>query len=282
MGFPPAAPIRSHQVVRLNLRLKDTIDRVQTDLQLPGPDAAVYVHLCMAGPAKASDLAEALHVHRNDVYRTTERLAQRGLVETTMERPARFVAVAPTEVFDHEIESRLAAVDNLRKSRTEIMSLIEQLRSLAPSPPKGVYKIVQGRTAIYAHRDEMLARAESSIEWVCSYTPTLRHDEVNGAMDALLARAAGGLAIKLLTSPMPGIAAHPRASAPGVQLREFSCETPVRFLIVDGKELLMWVVNDSSESLYAEDDVAIFTTAPGFVGAQHQFMATAWATGCPL
>lgn len=264
--------------------MSDTIEQVKTDLGLTGPDAAVYVHLCVGGAAKVSDLAEALHMHRNDVYRTTERLLERGLVQATVERPARFVAVPPTEVFDHEIENRLAAVENLRKSRTEVMALVEQLQTLAPSTPKGVYKILQGRPTIYAHRDHMLMHAKESIQWVTSHVPALKHAEVSGTLGIMAQRAADGIHFDVLvrTTPATKGALEQLRGYPNVAIREFECDVPVRFLLIDGKELLMFVVNDPSDSLYAADEVAIYTTAAGFVAAQQQFLQTSWAASRPM
>lgn len=258
--------------------MKDTLERVKSDLQLSEPDAAVYLHLCAAGPAKVSDLADVLHVHRNDIYRATERLLARGLVETTMERPARFVAVTPSKVFDVEIEHRLLAIDNLKRSREEVMGLIDKMRDLSPATPKGIYKILQGRANIYHQRDEMIARARQSIDWACSYTPTIQHDEINGAIELMASRASEGLRLRLLTRGAHALREHlPTDLRSRDVVREFACDTPVRFFILDEKELLMWVMNDPSDSLYAEDDVAIYTTAPGFISAQLLFLTTTWA-----
>jgi hypothetical protein len=156
------------------------------------------------------------------------------------------------------------------------MALVDQLQSLSPATPKGVYKILQGRTNIYNQRDQMIARAQKSVDWACSYGPTLHHDEVSGALDLLLERASQGIRTRVLTRAAGDVFRHFEESGRSVDVREFATDTPVRFCIIDGKELLMWVMNDVSESLYAEDDVAIYTSAPGFVAAQEQFLATAW------
>lgn len=263
----------------MNLRISDAVERVKTDLQLSAPDAAVYVHLCTAGPAKVSELADALHVHRNDVYRTAERLVQRGLVQTTMERPARFIAVAPGEAFDHEIAQRLATIDQLRRSRTEVMALVEQLHALTPAPPKGIYKILQGRPAIYAQREAMIQGARKSVAWVASTLNAIPHADVGGAVDLMIERARQGVAFQLLLRSTPESASRlaDLRALPQVEAREFACDTPVRFVIVDDTELLMWVVDDPSESLYAENEVAMYTTASGFVHAQRQLVQTAWS-----
>lgn len=261
------------------MRLQDAIDRVRDNLQLSGPDATLYVHLCVAGPAKVSDLADALKLHRNDVYRTAERLVQRGLIQTTVERPARFVAIEPDQVFDAEINNRLQAIERLRQSRTEITSLVDQLHSLAPTPSKGVYKIIQGRQAIYHQREQMIQGAKTSLDWVSTFTPSVSHAEISGALDLMLKRVGEGLRLRALvpTTQQNRPALAPFLRHEGAQVRHFELDVPVRYFIADAKELLMFVVNDPSESLYADDEVAVYSTAPGFVHAQLQFLEQSWS-----
>lgn len=268
----------------MTVRLQDAIDRVKDNLQLGGPDAALYVHLCVAGPAKVSDLADALKLHRNDVYRTAERLVQRGLIQTTVERPTRFVAIGPDQVFDAEIHQRLQAIERLRQSRTEITSLVEHLHSLAPAPTKGVYKIVQGRQAIYHQREQMIQSAKASLDWVSTFAPSVAHAEISGALDQLEGRLAGGVRLRALlpVTPQNRPALHPLLRHAHAEIRHFDLDVPVRFFIADARELLMFVVNDPSESLYAEDEVAVYSTAPGFVHAQLQFLDQSWSASRPV
>src|SRR5581483_7158326 len=126
-------------------------------------DAAVYVKLCVAGPWKVSDLAEALEVHRNDVYRSLERLGARGLVETTLESPARYTAADPLKVLDLEIEARLAALEALKSSRQRTTDLVKALQCDAQGPQKTVYRILQGRQEISAARRKLIAGARHEV-----------------------------------------------------------------------------------------------------------------------
>lgn len=263
----------------LVLRVQDAVDNVRDNLQIGQPDAALYVHLCMAGPAKVSDLADALKLHRNDVYRTAERLIQRGLIETTVERPARYVAVEPAKVFDTEISTRLKSIDALRRSREEIASLLIQLHLHAPQPSRGTYKVVQGRPEINALRDRLVADAQETIDWATSYAPDISLADIGGGLDTMLGRVENGVALRAMLRESPHAASKlaPFVGHKRAEIRSFGVDSIVRFLIVDNKDLLMHVVNDPSESLYAREEVALHTTAPGFVHAQTVFFDQSWS-----
>ena len=56
----------------------------------------------------------------------------------------------------------------------------------------------------------------------------------------------------------------------------------MRFVIVDERELVMWVVNDPSTRLLAEEDVAVWTTAPDFVATQSWLFERAWRAATPV
>jgi sugar-specific transcriptional regulator TrmB len=240
----------------------------------------LYVHLCMAGPAKVSDLAEALKLHRNDVYRTAERLMQRGLIETTVERPARYVAIDPQKVFDSEITTRLKAIDSLKRSREEISSLLLQLHMTAPQPSRGTYKVVQGRPEIHAMRTRLVSEAKTSIEWATSFAPSVPMADLSGSLDAMMARVQEGVQFRALARATPHSLPkmQPFLKYDNAQVRRFEVESVVRFLLVDDAQLLMYVVNDPSESIYAKEEVALHTTAPGFVHAQKVFFDQSWAS----
>ncbi len=262
------------------MRVHDAIETVSRALDLKEGEAAIYVHLCLAGPAKAGDLAAALKLHRNEVYRNATRLLSRGLVELTLERPARYAAVNPKMVFDSEITSRLASVDELRLARDSVFPLLTQLHVTADAPMKSTYKVVQGREEIYALRDRLIEGAKGSIDWATTFPPSVVLSDRSGGLDLLLRRCRDDdVALRMLVratdagwAKLDAFRAAARAS-----VRAPALESTIQFLIVDGGELLMWVVNDPSESLHARDEVAIHTTAPGFVQAEALFFDQTWA-----
>jgi len=260
------------------------IEQIKDNLQLPAPDAALYVHLCVAGPAKASDLAEALKVHRNDVYRTAERLLARGLIETTLERPSRYAAVDPESVFATEIATRLAAVEELKHARDEISPLLTQMQVHVGAPPKSTYKVVQGRAEIYALRDRLLETAKRSVDWVTTSSPSVQLADLSGDLALLRARVADD-GVKLRALVKTTEAGWKRLQAfhgvPNAEFREIDLARTVRFVIVDGSELIMWVLNDPSDSMHAKDEVAIHTTAPGFIQAEAIFFEQTWSRATP-
>lgn len=266
------------------LRLQDAVETFESALNLGHAEAALYVHLCVAGPAKAGDLASALRLHRNEVYRSAGRLLSRGLIEMTMERPARYAAVSPGQVFDVEIEGRLAAVRELRAARDEVTPLLLQAAQPVEPASRSTYKVIQGRHDVYAARGRLLSEATRDVEWASTFPPAVPLAEITGTLDLLARRVDEGLAFRgLFRATQAGWARlAPLARMDRAQVRRLDVDGTIQMILADRRELLMWVVNDPSESLHARQEVAIHTTAPGFVQAEGVFFDQAWARAPPF
>lgn len=265
------------------MRVQDAVETLGHALQLGKSEAAIYVQLCVGGPAKAGDLASSLRMHRNEVYRGATRLVQRGLIEMTMERPARFAAVSPKQVFETEIATRLASVDELRSARDVVMPALYQLKLDPPRRSRSTYKVVQGRQEIFATRNRMIEDAERSMDWATTFDAAVPLIDASGGLALMARRVAEGVRLRaLLKRDAEGASLlADLAASPVVELREFDVASTVRFFIVDERELLMWVVNDPGRALHAKDEVAIQTTAPGFVQAECLFFEQSWARAKP-
>jgi sugar-specific transcriptional regulator TrmB len=69
----------------------------------------VYLHLARSGERKASEIAEAISLHRTETYRILRDLEKKGLVYSAFEKPLKFTGVplekaipgAQSELQDH-------------------------------------------------------------------------------------------------------------------------------------------------------------------------------------
>jgi sugar-specific transcriptional regulator TrmB len=75
-----------------------SIKKVLTDYGLTDKEADIYIFLAKHGVLKGGEIVTRMKTHRALVYRILKSLQTKGLVETTLESPARFSAV-PFETF---------------------------------------------------------------------------------------------------------------------------------------------------------------------------------------
>lgn len=265
------------------MKAQDAVEAFREALELAPSEAAIYVHLCVAGPAKAGELAGTLKLHRNEVYRNAARLLQRGIIEMTLERPARYAAVRPEQVFDDALAQRIASIDHLKAARTRVLSMLHELEPAEAAEKRSVYKVIQGRQEIALAQAQAIEHARERIQWATTFAPSVRIADLTGNLDLLARRASEGIRVQaaIRTNDAGWAALRNSLGRAGGELRKITLDGDIRLMIVDGAELLMWVVNDPTDALKAKEEVAMLTTAPGFVQAEGVLFEQAWLSAEP-
>jgi sugar-specific transcriptional regulator TrmB len=87
-----------------------------------GTDAQVYTLLATEGPRKARDIAEALKMHRQQLYRSLKKMQNKGVVNASLEYPALFSAVLFEKVLDRLIQTKMEQQQVLQESKEHLLS----------------------------------------------------------------------------------------------------------------------------------------------------------------
>lgn len=245
-------------------------------------DALLYVQLCLLGPTKASDAASAAKLNRTEAYRALDNLIRRGFVTASLDRPTLYEATAPEKVFDDALAAHLARRATIESARNEAICTLDALRQNGGGTPlKSAYKLIQGRTAIYAAVEAMVRRATHSQKMASTYFAAPNATDTNTPYVTTLQRAREGLRMNLLVQDSPGLdkAIRELVEQPSVRVRTFEPGHPIRFTIVDDREILIWLVTDPAPGLTARDDVAMWTNAHDFVRMHMKLYEALWVTG---
>jgi sugar-specific transcriptional regulator TrmB len=85
-------------------------------------DAEVYLLLATMGPQKGKSIAEALQMHRQQLYRTLKNLQSRRIVNVSHEYPAFFSAVIIEEIVDSMINAKKEQALTLQETKEALLS----------------------------------------------------------------------------------------------------------------------------------------------------------------
>ena len=258
------------------MKVQDIIDRL-TILGLDQEEAAVYVHLSMMGPSKASDIAAALKLHRTETYRTLQNLVQRGFASATLSRPARFEAAPPERLFSEILMAQQARSENIARAQTEIAPALSTLRSQTGQlASKNTFKVLQGRREIYGVLERMLREAERSVRLLNTHEGGIPMDDMAGLLDLAGQRVEAGVDLQAVYRTTAASRGKLLTLPEGAQFRHLEADRVMRLTVVDEQVMLLWVVNDPSTRLTSEEDVAIWTDAGDFVGTQLRLFEALW------
>jgi sugar-specific transcriptional regulator TrmB len=229
---------------------------------LEGTEAEVYLHLLETqqwlGP---TDIRDATGTSRQNATRILDELAQRGFVLTSVERPVRYYAVDPTQVFSHRKAHLERSLRDVEEARVLFAIATESLQKAQRPPSRLFQRALQGRAETMLHVQRLVRDAKTSIRAIITRpNDAPRLGDVRELMSDLARRAEEGLRVEAILS-------DPEGALPPTSAKVAGRTTPVRVLafIIDDEQALLWIVHDPAESPYAAGDVALHTNAPGIV-----------------
>jgi len=85
-------------------------------------DAQVYIFLAKKGPQRGKDLFNSLKITKQQLYPSLKNLQERGIVNSTHERPAIFSAVSIEKVLDALIKTRIEETQRMIQNKEELIS----------------------------------------------------------------------------------------------------------------------------------------------------------------
>jgi sugar-specific transcriptional regulator TrmB len=111
---------------------KERVLKTLEGLGLSRVDAEVYVYLAKKGPRKGRKLANDLQITKQQLYPSLRNLEKKGIVTTSLDRPALFSALAFEKVLELLITIKMNQAKAIKETKKELlkswlsMSLHEQ------------------------------------------------------------------------------------------------------------------------------------------------------------
>ena len=124
-------------------------------------DAQIYVYLAKKGTEKACNIIKALKLTKQQFYPSVKRLQSKGIVNSTIERPARFSVISFEKFIDLFIEAKIEEARSLRRSKAEILQNWHNLRLEDDASAK--FTVIEGRSFIYSKIYQMIQETKDSL-----------------------------------------------------------------------------------------------------------------------
>jgi len=181
----------------------EIIENMLQMLGLSKNETQVYLYLALSKERKASEISEALNLHRTNTYRILEDLEKRGLVSSVFEKPLKFIATPFEKAIDALIETKKLRIRRLEKKKKDLINVWLSL----PKPEieeqrKEVFQILEGEEQIDLKALEVLQNAQREINVFASEEDLPRFYN-SGFMEKLEKLSKKNLDISLLTNNSP-------------------------------------------------------------------------------
>ena len=238
----------------------------------------VYLTLSRIGACPAGVIARRLGTNRMAVYRTLKSLEEKGLVESTLERPTKFVPLSVADFLDRHIGEIRTKVSSLENLKSGIVEYHKHLGSSQLDVEEPKFRIVQGRKHIFDQIMKMLEKAKREVCIIQTKNGLYRF--VYAGIDGKLREIHDNNAdVLVLTQVDESSAEAAKSYLKFAEVRHASLPSTTRMVLVDDTEALTTFARDDSMSLTTEKDIAMWIRAPDYVKSMKIFFDALWKNG---
>lgn len=234
----------------------------------------VYIYLARTGEHKASEISEALSLHRTETYRILRDLEKRGLISSVFEKPLKFIATSFEKALDILIETKRIKLNFLEKKRESLVNLWLSLpKSEVELERKEVFQILEGEEQISLKADEILGKAERELSvFISEYDITNFYH--SGFLDKLEKASKKGVCTQLLTNYSPKTCFFiEKTKLKRSKYSRLNAEELPTFILADNEQLLLLIRKENGKKV-----AALWTNYDAFIKALKMLFNELWNT----
>ena len=252
----------------------ETIEKTLRKLGLAKNEVKVFMHLARTGEHKASEISEALSLHRTETYRILRDLEKKGLVSSVFEKPLKFIGTPFEKALNVLIETKKMRISLLEKEKERLVNLWLSLPQLEmESERKEVFQILEGEEQISLKADEILNNVEKE-----AFIFISEHDIANfyhsGVLNKLEKMSKKNVKVQLLTNYSPKscfFIEKIKVKKTKYSLSEVNDGLPT-YILADDAQLLLLIRTDNGKKKVA----ALWTNYDAFIKALKALFLELW------
>lgn len=240
-------------------------------------EVKIWTALLSRGVSTAGELSDIANVPRSRSYDVLESLEKKGFVIMKIGKPIKYIAVPPKEVLErvmknvkNDSDQQIKTLDGLKG--TEIIDELNSLHTQGVElvEPADLSGSLKGRHNLYNHLDMTLRGAESTVTIMTTSQGFLR--KIEGFKPVFEQLKKRGVKIRIAT-PMNKETEKAAKELTGVAEVKH-VQTNARFVVVDGKEIVFMIMDDSE--VHPTYDIGIWINTPFFSQAVENLFEIAW------
>jgi len=269
------------------LKSVEIIEKTLSKLGLSKNEVRVYLYLARYGERKASEISEALCLHRTETYRILRDLEKRGIVSSVFEKPLKFIATPFEKAIDLLIEARKLKIKLLERKKKSLVSIWFSLPqpNIAPER-KEVFQILEGQEQIDLKTTEILENAKNEI-LVFASDVDLARLYYSGILDMLEKCNRKNIDVKLVTNDSRKSRFFIEKTKVSIKYSPSKIEDLPSFMITDQSRLLLSIVKNNGDSKEHSNTkrgriTALSTNYEAFVKVLGTLFDALWETDDPV
>ncbi|MBS7632031.1 TrmB family transcriptional regulator [Candidatus Bathyarchaeota archaeon] len=251
----------------------ETIEKALHRLGLSKNEVRVYLYIARTGEHKASEISEALALHRTETYRILRDLEKKGLTSSVFEKPLKFIATPFEKALDVLIETKKMKINLLEKRKSNLCSLWLSLpKTEIEQERKEVFQILEGEEQINLKADEIVTNTTKEM-FVFFSEQDIAGFYHAGLLDKLETASRNGISIQLLANYSPKSCFFLEKTK--LKKAKYSASTVdglPTFILADNEQLLLLIRKNNGKKRVA----ALWTNYDAFTKALKALFLELW------
>jgi len=263
----------------------DKVSEALKNFGLTKKEADTYTFLAIHGAQRSGEIAKKTKMHRGEVYRILKNLQAKGLVQSTLEAPTRFIAVPFENLIESFIESKrneAASIENAKQDLIKDWTAISKNDSELQTKK---FAVLEGRQKIYRKFLEMVNKTERQLSTITSAQALIRIDQFGIIEAALIHPLKSRVQFKLITEVTKENLATVKhilnqADSAGINLHGRTLESgsnPIPQMVIrDGEEAVFFIKAQADLPQSEQDQSCLWTDSKSLVHAFQKLFDEAW------
>ena len=151
-----------------------SIRRILRNVGLTEKEIDLYIFLGKRGPLKGTEIAKQTKIDKAEVYRILKRLQSKGLLQLTLQVPARFVTVPFDKVIDTFVKARRDEASLIENAKQDLMSDWAKISKIVGKLEAERFVILEGDSKIYPKILQFIQEAKSELSFVATVNDLAR------------------------------------------------------------------------------------------------------------
>lgn len=257
----------------------DFLSRLRRYFGLNLYEVKIWAALLSRGVSTAGELSDIANVPRSRSYDILESLEKKGFIIMKIGKPIKYIAVPPEEVVERvkknvrkDADEKVERLEKLKQ--TEVLGELKNLHTQGVElvDPTDLSGSLRGRHNVYNHLELTIRGAEETVTMVTTTQGLLRKvDALKPVFEEIKKR---GVKIRIAAPLTKETEAAVKELEGIAEVRD--SKVKARFTVVDGKEVVFMVMDDSE--VHPTYDIAIWINTPFFSSALEELFELAWKT----
>jgi sugar-specific transcriptional regulator TrmB len=162
---------------------KEDLLKVLKDFGLTDTEAEIYLFLARHESLKGTEIARLIKKDKAQVYHILKSLQAKGLVESTLEAPVRFIPVPFERIVESTIKSKKDEAAQIERDKDDLLKYWGSINKNKIDLTTEKFVVIEGRHKVYSKITQMIKETKNQFSIITTVNALVRADQF-GLYDA--------------------------------------------------------------------------------------------------